>query len=111
MNIIFCDECKMEFRIEPKEEEIKDRISKVYFNCPHCNKEYISYYTSALVKIKQNKIQKIKEQYIEAREKEPKTAERLFKQFQKLRKEIGKDMENLRKRIEDMKICPNRIRD
>lgn len=101
MNILICDNCKDEFTMEVKEELVKDNISKVYFTCPHCDKEYISYYTNALIKVKQKKMRNIVKKQKKARGKQDiNRSNKLYKQYQKLKKEIKKDMDNLKKRIE-----------
>lgn len=100
MNMVTCDKCSKDFKIELKEEEVKDRISKVYFNCPHCNKEYISYYTSVLIKLKQDKIKKIQEEYNKIIKIDKERGVKIFKQYQGLKREIIREMNKLEKRIE-----------
>lgn len=101
MNMVTCDNCNQDFKMDIKEEEVKDNIFKVYFTCPHCSKEYISYYTNVLIKIKQKKIRDIVEKQKESRGKQDiNRSNKLYKQYQKLKKEIKKDMDNLKKRIE-----------
>ena len=101
MNPIFCDECKKQFIINIKVQELKNGVERVYFTCPHCGKEYTSYYTNVLIKRKQDKIKQLQEKYNNVRGKDIKQANSLYKQYEKLKKEIGKDMENLRKRVEE----------
>jgi len=100
LNAIFCDECKKEFIMNIETEELGDSVERIYFRCTHCNKEYTSYYTDTLIRIKQNKIKNIQDKYNKVRGKDIKQANKFIKQYEKLKKEIGKDMDNLRKKIE-----------
>ena len=77
--------CSKEFRIETFEVEKLDRdIEKTYFICPHCGKEYISFYTDRHIRKKQELIRGIKSESA----------------IKKLKEEIGKDMKKLRKKVE-----------
>lgn len=77
--------CGEEFRIEGFEvEKLKNGIEKTYFKCPHCNKVYIAFYRDKDIRMKQFRIRKLTS----------------VKKINKLKKEIGNDMDNLRKRIE-----------
>lgn len=102
MNITTCNICGEEFIIKVKEKEVKHGIFKVYFNCLHCEAEYISHYTSALIKRKQHEIRNIQKKYQKERVNNPHRASKTFNRFQKLKKEIGKDMDKLEKRIKEV---------
>lgn len=94
-----CDKCKAAILIKLEEEELKDNISRVFFRCNNCGEEYLVHYTSVLVKIKQRKIVNIANNYEKIRDKDYVAAEKLFKKYQNLKKEIGKDMDKLKKRM------------
>ncbi|WP_313758553.1 hypothetical protein [Tissierella sp.] len=98
--MVLCDECKKDFTVNIKTEELNDNIEKVYFVCPHCNKEYTSYYTNVLIKKKQIKMRNIKGKIGEFKGINPKKAMNLYKQYEKLKKELSADMEKLRKIVE-----------
>lgn len=100
MKNIYCDKCKKEFVAEVKTEKLEGNIERVYFTCPHCGKDYTSYYTNILVQIKQRKVRELAEKYEKERGKNPRQAEKTFKQYQKAKKAVGEEMENLRKRAE-----------
>lgn len=77
--------CGEEFGIKGFEvEKLGNGTEKTYFKCPHCGKEYIAFYTDKGIRMKQFKIRKLTS----------------AKKINKLKKEIGNDMDNLRKRVE-----------
>ena len=43
--MVNCNTCKKDFDMDIKVEKYKGGIEKVHFYCPHCNQEYISYFT------------------------------------------------------------------
>lgn len=100
MKSIFCDICSKTFIIDIQTQQLENNVERVYFTCSHCNTQYTSYYTNVLIKRKQAQIKELEEKYLAARGKNPKQAEKVFSQIQKLKKEIGKDMDNLKKRVE-----------
>lgn len=100
MNAVFCDKCKKEFVISVKTEKLEDNIERVYFTCPHCDKQYTSYYTNVLIKKKQAEMRDIQEKIRVFRGTNSNKAMNLYKQYEKLKKELAKDMEKLRKRVE-----------
>lgn len=96
----YCDQCEKTFVPEIKTQQLAGYVERVYFTCPHCNKDYTSYYSNVLVKKKQEKVRELAAKYEKERGKNPKQAEKTFKQYQKAKKEVGIAMENLRKRVE-----------
>ena len=77
--------CKKEFRItEFKSSKLENDIEKTYFQCPHCNKEFISFYTDKQIRWKQQKIRKRK----------------TLSKINELKEEIAQDMKVLREKIE-----------
>ena len=100
MNIVFCDRCKKNFIIDIETQDLGDNTERIYFTCPHCSKEYTSYYTNILIKKKQSKIREIQSDIRRFNVANPKKAQSLYKQYEKLKKELKRDMEKLRKRVE-----------
>lgn len=100
MRVAYCNDCKKQFHIEPKEENLENDVSRTYFKCLHCKKEYTAYYSNILIKKKQEKIGMLNNKYLSQRDLEPKKALKTYNQIKKLKKEIGRDMDKLQKRIE-----------
>jgi len=76
--------CGKEFRITGFNlDKMSNDIEKTYFKCPYCNKEYIAFYTDKSIRKKQKKIRKLTD----------------LKSIEKLKQEIGKDMDNLKARL------------
>ena len=79
------DGCNQEFDLEKLEvAKLDNDIEKTYFVCPHCGKEYIAFYTDENIRKKQAIIRGLKSPSA----------------IKQLRKEIAKDMKELRKKIE-----------
>ena len=77
--------CGEEFRIETFEvEKLEKDIEKTFFICPHCDKEFISFYTDRHIRRKQELIRGV-------------TSESGIK---RLKEEIAKDMKKLKKKVE-----------
>lgn len=101
MKSVFCDDCKGTFFIDAKVEQLENDVERVYFICPHCKTKFVAYYTNTLIKRKQEKIKLILAEYNAAAANHNRVeSERLFAKYDKLHKEIKKDMANLRKKIE-----------
>ena len=100
MKIIDCDECSKKFVLDIKTEKLENCVERIYFTCSHCGREYTSHYLNALIKKKQEKIKQIQQKYNNVRGKDIKQASSFYKQYEKLKKEIGRDMESLRIRVE-----------
>ena len=82
------DGCKKEFNIDRLEvEKLDNDIEKIYFICPHCGKEYISFYTDRHIRKKQELIRGLKS----------KSA------IEEMKKEIAKDIKRLRRNVEASK--------
>lgn len=98
---VFCDECNKDFEIELLVQDLDGGVEKVHFFCPECGHEYMAYYTDASIREKQTKMKKLQEKYKAAAEfRDIKQTQKLFRQMERFKKEIGKDMDRLRKRIE-----------
>ena len=77
--------CGKEFRITKLElDKLNGGIEKTYFRCPHCNKEYVAFYTDRDIRRKQVKIRTLTD--LEA--------------INKLKQEIGIDMNKLKAKVE-----------
>lgn len=77
--------CNETFELEKLEvEKLANDVEKTFFICPHCDKEYISFYTDRHIRRKQELIRGITSESGQKRIKE----------------EIGKDMKKLRKKVE-----------
>jgi len=100
MQLTTCDKCKEEFYIDVKEEDCGEGITKLYFICPACQEEYLVHYSTASIIRKQWKARKLQEEIRDCKGKDPARTIKLYKQFQKLKKQIGKDMEFLKRRVE-----------
>ncbi|MCY7486625.1 hypothetical protein [Paenibacillus alvei] len=92
-----CNECSKEFRIVSIQvKPVKDDIEKNYFDCPHCNSEYLVSYTDTSIRALQKKIQKALAKIGNAKHDQAAAHKMLRKQRQKL----AADMSALRARIE-----------
>ncbi|MBS4536816.1 transglycosylase [Clostridium sp. D2Q-14] len=105
MRVAYCNDCKKQFQIEPKEEKLEEEklendVTRFYFKCPHCDKEYTSYYSNVLIRKKQEKMNNLNKKFLSERDLQPQKALKTYKQIKKLKKEIGQDMDKLQKRIE-----------
>lgn len=97
MQVAYCNDCKKQFQVDPKEQGLKDNIIKHYFICSHCKKEYIIYYSNHLIRKKQEKMKGLNNKYLSERDVNSKKALMTYKQMKKLKKELGKDMDKLEK--------------
>ena len=88
MNIVYCNECIIEFEIKLKTEKVYLDIEKTYFICPHCGFEYVAFYTNKKIRNKQKKIRVLardpgkQKEYI-----------KLYEEIEKLMKDLKKQME------------------
>lgn len=89
--LITCDAkdgCKENFDLDKFElEKLDNDIEKTYFKCPHCGKEYISFYTDRHIRRKQGIIHGITS----------------ISALKTLKNDIAKDMKRLRRKIESSK--------
>lgn len=93
--MIICDECKKEFELKPRTKKHADVIVEVYFKCPHCGKEYVSYFTDKTIRIKQKNINKMWAEYRNAGTDKEKVAE-MVKKIDGMKASIKVLMENLK---------------
>lgn len=101
--LLVCDDCKKEFTMDIKEKRIENSITKAYFTCPHCCKEYVSYYSDENIKQKQQEIQEvIKKQRYNRGTTDINYSNKLNKQYKKLKNQLKKDMELLKIKVEEI---------
>lgn len=94
---VSCNQCNERFRIMSIQAKlVKDDIEKNYFDCPHCNSEYLVSYTDTSIRALQKKIQKSLAKIGNANYDKAAAHKMLRKQRQKL----AADMTALRARIE-----------
>ena len=76
-------------------------IEKVYFVCPHCQHEYVAYYTDAEIRGLQEEIRKVDRQSVKAQKQ---LSQKMFNQLTwrhaMLQKKIKDKMAGLREEIE-----------
>ncbi|QUH20655.1 hypothetical protein [Alkaliphilus sp. B6464] len=101
MKTTFCDRCTKEFIIEIQVQKLENNIEKFYFTCPHCDTQYTSYYSSILIKRKQEKMRILQDKYNNIRSRDIKQAQKLIKQIEKLKKEIDKDIKALKRKFDN----------
>ncbi|MBS4191755.1 hypothetical protein KHA94_16315 [Bacillus sp. FJAT-49705] len=98
--LAYCNEgCNNQFYLEQfKSEQLPGNIEKVFFNCPHCDHEYICYYTDLETRKLQEQMQKLHKRFANPNENENKN--KLIKQEAKLKKKIKAGMDKTKKRVE-----------
>lgn len=101
MSTVYCDKCKRDFKIKVKTEDIENDIERVYFICPYCKTEYTSYYLNDDIKAKQHRMKILQCNLREAtRTFDMKQMKKLMDMSKKLHEEIGRDMNNLKIKVE-----------
>lgn len=95
---VVCDGgCGQEYEINVKTAQLGDGIEKVYFTCPHCEHEYVSFYTDEEIRKLQEKIRKVYRRIGDDKyDQKAVTSQKL-----KLRKQIETKMGLLRAKIEE----------
>lgn len=91
-----CDECTKEFQIELKTKRLHEGVELTYFNCPHCECEYTTYYTDTNIREGQRHVQRLREKLQGT--KNLGIRERIHADIQKRQKEIAKQMDELKKK-------------
>ncbi|MEV2478355.1 transglycosylase [Paenibacillus larvae] len=81
-----------------KAKRLRDGIEKNYFTCPHCSKEYVSYYTDAAIRKEQKRLLDIEKKHKQTRKIELK--EEYKRKYKKLFADIVKASDDLKTRIE-----------
>lgn len=80
--MVNCDTCKKDFNLDVKITKYDGGVEKIHFYCPHCNQEYISYFTDPAIRKKQARIRVLYSKLGK-------------KKLKKMQDEILKDMQNL----------------
>lgn len=61
-----CDDCHKTFEVKKlKTKWIDDNVQRIYFTCPYCGKEYISFYKDKRIRKNIKEIEKIQKRYDE----------------------------------------------
>lgn len=88
------DGCKQEFRIAGFEvEKLGNDLEKTCFRCPHCDKEYIAFYTNKAIREKQKEMRELQARYNKSKK------EKVLQKMQKLQETIKKDMDSLKSKM------------
>lgn len=89
---VYCDNCKLEFEIDTKERNLDDDIIEVYFICPHCNKEYISFRTNSITRKIHDELSKELQKYSALLQQgNLKQVNKKWNKIRKLRKQLKKE--------------------
>ena len=95
--LAYCNEgCNNQFYVDFKTDKLPGNVEKTYFNCTHCNHEYVAFYTDLETRKLQEKMRKLQKQFTNPNE----DFSKLNKQEKKLQKLIKASMDKLRNRIE-----------
>ena len=91
------DGCYKQFYVNDfKTGKLPGNIEKVYYNCTHCEHEYVAFYTDLETRKLQEKMRKLHKRYAQSNAEYVK----LNKQEKKLKKQIEGKMEAVRKKVE-----------
>ncbi|GIO57901.1 hypothetical protein [Paenibacillus cineris] len=93
-----CDAgCHIAFEVESfSTTRIGDGVDKIYFVCPHCQYEYVAFYTDPEIRELQVKIRRIQQRFANPRADTVKAVQREAE----LKQQIKGKMDALRARIE-----------
>lgn len=95
---VLCDDCKKEFEVtEIQTTRIEDSIEKNYFTCPHCDKEYPSYYTNGTIRMELADIKMFLRKFHSAQSLKKK--EKIHKKILALQDRIKAQMAELRTKV------------
>jgi predicted nucleotide-binding protein (sugar kinase/HSP70/actin superfamily) len=59
MTNVNCDECKEDFELSLQTKVVERDIQLAYFTCPHCSKEYQSYYSNNKTRTRGQRIREL----------------------------------------------------
>lgn len=103
MPTVICEYCSNDIEIELKTTKVTETISKVYFNCEVCRKEYIAYHITQSIIDKQNKMQQlVKQQRLNRHTKDTSAAHKLNTQYHSLKKQVKKEMEQVEEEVQNL---------
>ncbi|MEC0242785.1 hypothetical protein P4H66_23520 [Paenibacillus dokdonensis] len=93
-----CDaSCKKPFEVEEfQTDRISGGIEKVYFSCPHCQQEYVAFYTDPEIRELQVRIRRVQQRFANPKADIGKVAQREAE----IKAQIKEKMNALRARIE-----------
>lgn len=93
-----CDAgCQKAFEIEDFQMvRIGDGVDKVYFTCPHCGHEYISFYTDPEIRELQSRIRRVQQLFANPRADHVKAEQREAE----IKAQIKEKMDSLRVRMQ-----------
>ncbi|RUT48615.1 hypothetical protein EJP82_01350 [Paenibacillus anaericanus] len=62
---IYCNAgCQKEFEVKSfKTAKLPDKVEKTYFNCPHCDHEYLVHYTDIEIRKLQARIRRVQKRF------------------------------------------------
>lgn len=94
----FCDAgCQKAFEVEDIQTvRIGEGIDKVFFICPHCQREYVAYYSDPEIRELQAQIRRVQKKFANPLADHTKTAQREAE----IKAQIKEKMDALRVRIE-----------
>lgn len=98
---MICDSgCAKEFQFEEAQlVKLESGVEKTYFNCPHCQREYVAFYTDAEIRKLQDKIGEVIRGYARS----GCNVKAALQKESKLKQQIKEMMDTLRKRIESVR--------
>lgn len=107
--LVYCNECKENFKIKAKKKKYSKGIEEIYFICPHCKRRYTSYYTNPIIRMIQLDIRETrKERYAalqEAAFKDDKEYKRVLKLYEdklnKLDRQYVSSSNKLKKKMDE----------
>ena len=95
--LAYCNEgCNNQFFVDFITDKLPGNVEKTYFNCTHCNHEYVAFYTDLETRKLQEKMRKLHKRFTNSNE----DFSKLNKQEKKLQKQIKSNIDKLKKRIE-----------
>lgn len=98
MQILNCNNCNKDFILKQEEADVGQGITKHYFTCSHCKKEYLINYSSASIQAKQKRLQGIADELAKYKNTNPEKALNQIKKYRELKKDIGREVNKLEER-------------
>lgn len=100
--IVTCEKCSGSFRFKPLKRKLPNGIEMHYIKCRHCRKETISYYTDEKIRqqIQDNEVKRkeLRDQMMITEDEEEMKG--YVEQINQLSKDVGKQMDMLKERME-----------
>ncbi|OPA76753.1 hypothetical protein BVG16_16415 [Paenibacillus selenitireducens] len=102
--VVDCNECKQKFEIKAiKVRRLENAVDLNYFVCPHCKREYTSFYTNTDIRFEQKNVQSLYARFRNAKtqttrlkidEKIKASKVKLRTMMTELRQSIDNDLQN-----------------